>query len=439
MNLFFENLKQNYSTLKVPHFVQNQLVSEFEGDSRNAPIMLIIKAIQSSKKNTVQFESVSLDTQIQWFEKIKLLLEQNQKAIIQWEAMLQGNAEEKHAQGTIKPLLDKIREMLNLLQVSNWQEPQAKPTIGCITPATYSFFEIGWRILFSLFHRTPIIIKPAVRTAATSLIWVEILKTIELPESWIQIIQGDGKTVGQFILDHPGISHLSVSASYQTVRTIAKNISFLEKKYQFYTSGKNAIILLSGFPFQEKISEIAKLLVLSTDGSPMSVSKIFITETIEKEFKSLLVKELESLSATNFAKLSAEKAQQLQTVGARLVAEGANKLFQDPSFLLLADLTNCSEWHQEASELPIVNITTVKYQHEIPKWLNNTAFGHSIFVFGESEKVERFSKKVEARNVFINPKEINNGFYFGFKQSSFGEVGFELPNSFFSFSKQIIG
>lgn len=438
MNLFFENLKQNYRTTKVPHFVQNQLVSEFEGDSANASLMMIIKAIQSSKKNTTQFESVGLDTQIQWFIKIKTQLEQNQKAIAQWEALLQGNTEEQHAKGTIKPLLDMIDEMLALLQNPNWQEPQAKSTIGAITPATYSFFEIGWRILFSLFHKTPIIIKPSVRTAATSLIWVEILKTLDIPESWIQIIQGEGKTVGQFLMDHPGISNLSVSASYQTIRNLVKNVSLLEKKYQFYSSGKNSMILLPGFSFQDNMADLAKLVVLSADGSSMAISKIFITEAIEKEFKALLVKELETLSSAYFSKLSSEKIQQLQAVAASLVAEGANKLFQQDSFLLLADLTNCSEWHQEASDLPIVNITTVKYQHEIPKWINNTPFGHSIFVFGEPEKAERFSKKVEARNIFINPKEINNGFYFGLKQSSFGEVGFELPNSFFSFSKKII-
>jgi acyl-CoA reductase-like NAD-dependent aldehyde dehydrogenase len=270
------------------------------------------------------------------------------------------------------------------------------------------------------------------------LIWVEILKTLDIPESWIQIIQGEGKTVGQFLMDHPGISHLSVSASYQTIRNLAKNVSFLDKKYQFYSSGKNSIILLPGFSFQDNLAQIAKLLVLSADGSPMSIAKIFITEAIEKEFKTLLVKELENISPAYFSKLQTAKIQQLQTVGASLVAEGANKLFQRESFLLLADLSNCSEWHQEASDLPIVNITTVKYQHEIPKWINNTPFGHSILVFGEPDKAERFSKKVEARNIFINPKEINNGFYYGLKQSSFGEVGFELPNSFFSFSKKII-
>lgn len=437
MDLFFENLKQTYHTIKVPHLIQNQLVAEFEGDSRNASFMTIIKAIQSSKKNVVQFESVDIQTQIQWFEKIQTLLQQHQQAIAAWEVLLQGQTEEKHVKATVKPLIDKIDEMLSLLRSTNWQEPLAKSTIGAITPATNSFFEIGWRILFSIFHKTPIIIKPALRTAATSLIWAKILKTLELPESWIQIIQGEGKVVGQFLIDHPGISHISVSANYQTIKAIAKKISILEKKYQFYTSGKNALIFLQGFSFQEAMPDLAKLLVLSADGSPTAISKIFITESMEKEFKALLVKQLELLPAIYFSNLSIDKPQKLQSLGASLITEGANKLFQRESFLLVADLTNCSEWHQEASELPIINITTVKYQHEIPKWLNNTSFGHSAFVFGDQDKAEKFSKKLEVRNVFINPKEIHNGFYFGLKQSSFGDVGFDLPNDFFSFTKQI--
>ena len=59
----------------------------------------------------------------------------------------------------------------------------------------------------------------------------------------------------------------------------------------------------------------------------------------------------------------------------------------------------------------------------------------SVFILGEEEKAQRFSKKVEVRNIFINPTRIRNGFFYGCKNSGFGDLDFALPNSFFSYAK----
>ena len=115
--------------------------------------------------------------------------------------------------------------------------------------------------------------------------------------------------------------------------------------------------------------------------------------------------------------------------------EEAKMIFGNNRFSFYSDLPNCSELHQENLELPIFNLTAVKYAHEIARWANNNSYGHSMAIFGPAEKATKLFQKAEVGKVFLNPLPMYFENIVPVKSSSFGDVSLNLPSSFYSYCK----
>lgn len=456
----FSELTTQKQTIKIPNYINNEKSYNFEDkeiqnssyfDSSlkivtgNAQITDLIKAIQLSKKNNALFEEISFTSQMKQFEAILTSLEENKKEIATLEAHFQGTSVNFQLENSLNPLIGKIKNIIAAGALLEQSYFSAKPTIGVITGRSLSFFEIGKSIINSIYHKTPIIVKASTQSAISSLIWIEIIEPLELPNSFIQFVQGSGPQVGNFLVQHPGLVNISFSGSFNVAKTIFKNFDPIDKKYQMFLGGKNSMVVLSDFDFKNNMNKIVKPLVNFSGKYHLSFPRIYLTEGIEKEFKKSIqgaLSEVMPLTSIDqefgFLPLNELEKEKMEKEIKLLSSEGANNLFQAPYFHFFSELPNCSEWHHQSSDLPIFNLTSVKYQYEIQKWINNTPFGHSLAVFGTEEKAMKFAKKIEVENIWLDSKPIANDFLKGIKASGFGDLDLNLPSSFFSYIKKII-
>jgi acyl-CoA reductase-like NAD-dependent aldehyde dehydrogenase len=101
--------------------------------------------------------------------------------------------------------------------------------------------------------------------------------------------------------------------------------------------------------------------------------------------------------------------------------------------LFLLDLPNCSDFQQEELPAPVFPIITVKYQHEIAKWLNNTSYGNLATIWGDHDKALKIAEKLEVGAIWLNhwmrPQDESP---WGIKQSAFGIHENRATGSFFS-------
>ncbi len=417
--------------------VESYFQSDVAFHVKSAEIMQLVTAIQQSKKAQTKMENWGVNEIKNCFEKIRNTIENNKIKLAGVEAHFQGTTRRFQVQWSIEPMVQVINDLLSKLEV--YERVSPKGLIGAITPKANSFYEIGWRIVYALFHKDGIVVKPATETAISALCWQEILKDCDLPDGLISFVHGPGAVIGQFLMDHPGVRNISFSGAYDTLKSYPIS---LEKKYQFFFNGKNSVCVLNDFDFKTGMKDILRLFVEHNGRGVFSPTRLFVIDSMEKEFKLALAEHLLTLPTLKsiddefgYLPLRANEKKRLSELKSRFESEEAKVIYGNENFLFFSDLANCSELFQENLELPIFNLTGVKYAHEMLKWLNNTSFGHSVVIFGPEEKTRKLGIKSEVGRVILNPMPLKNEHVSAVKLSGFGDVSFSVPNSFFSYTK----
>lgn len=404
---------------------------------KEADAIQVITKIQSTKKAQAKLENWDVNEVRTRFEKIRSIIVENKTAIAGLEAHFQGTTRKFQLQWSVEPMLEILEQLLS--QCEKFDVASAKGLVGAITPKASSFYEIGWRILYSVFHKDGVLIKPATETALSAVIWQEILRDCDLPEGLVSFVFGSGGTVGKLLFDHPGVRNLSFSGSYDTLKSYQLT---LEKKYQLFFNGKNAVCVLSDFDFKNQMKNLVQLFVEHNGRSVFSPSRLFVIDTVEKEFKLALAAHLLNLPMLSsiddefgYLPLRDSEKKKMAEIKGRFESEEAKIIYGNENFLFYSDLANCSELYQENLELPVYNLTAVKYSHEMAKWLNNSSFGHSVVIFGPEEKSKKLAMKSEVGKVILNPMPLKNEWVNPVKMSGFGELNDAIPNSFYSYVK----
>lgn len=417
----------------IPSFFDSRMVFQV----KPAEPLQIVTKIPQAKKAQIKIENWDASEIEIRLEKIKNIIVENQWAIAGLEAHFQGTTREFQQRWSVEPLVRIIDDLLMNLEKVSVVAPIG--LIGAITPRTNSFFEIGWRVLYSLFHKDCLLVKPATETALTGLIWQEILRDCDIPSGLVGFVYGPGASVGKLLMDHPGVRNISFSGGYDSLKTYSLS---LEKKYQFFFNGKNAMCVLSDFDFKTNMNRLARIFVEHNGRGVFSSSRLFVIDSTEKEFKQALALCLASIPMLmsiddefGYLPLRAAEKIKMAEIRHRFESEGAKFLYENENFLFYSDLPNCSELFQENLELPVFNLTGVKYSHEMLKWLNNSSFGHSVIIFGPEEKAKKLSMKSEVGKVIFNPEPLENEWVIPVKMSGFGDLSFSIPNSFYSYVK----
>ncbi len=425
----------NLSGLPFSHKIESYFDSRISIRVVDSDSMQVIGKIQMAKKAQIKIENwdqFEIENRLQKL-KDQILIHSDQIATI--EAHFQGTSKDYQMRWAVQPVLNKIEFLLENKALS--EGLVSKGLIGGITPKAHSFYEIGWRVLYSIFHKDALLIKPATEGVLSSLLWLELLKCCDLPSDLIAFVYGEGKTIGRFIMDHPGVRHISFSGAFETLKSYSLS---LEKKYQFYFNGKNSVGVLADFDFHYRMPEIVRSFIEHNGKSVFSPSRLFVLESFEKEFISVLKDYLQKVPNLNsiddhfgLLPLRSFETTRLNQTRSQIEREDAKLIFGNDRFAVYSDLPNCSEIHQENLELPVFSVTAVKYSHEIARWANNNSFGHSFSIFGSPEKAIKQSQKSEVGKVFVNPNPLLFENVVPVKSSSFGDVRFELPNMFYSY------
>ena len=92
--------------------------------------------------------------------------------------------------------------------------------VGSISPWNYPLQMAGWKILPAIAAGNTIVLKPAEITPLTSLLFAEIASEAGLPDGVVNVITGDGPTVGARLLRHPEVAMVSFTGSTAVGRTV---------------------------------------------------------------------------------------------------------------------------------------------------------------------------------------------------------------------------
>lgn len=115
---------------------------------------------------------------------------------------------------------------------------------GVITPWNFPMAIPSWKMMPALVSGNTVVFKPATFTPRMAIRLAEVLEVAGLPAGVVNVVLGDGKNVGDPIIEHPDVPLISFTGSTATGTDVAVRAARLNKRITLEMGGKNAIIVM---------------------------------------------------------------------------------------------------------------------------------------------------------------------------------------------------
>ncbi|WP_419161213.1 aldehyde dehydrogenase family protein [Candidatus Palauibacter sp.] len=166
---------------------------------------------------------------------------------------------------------------------------------GIITPFNFPIAVPSWKIFPALLCGNSIIYKPSEDVPHSAHRFVEILLEAGLPPECVQLLHGRGETIGQAIVEHPGVPGLSFTGSTETGSRIGEIAGRMHKRLSLEMGGKNAQIVLPDADFDLALEGVLWGAFGTTGQRCTATSRLLLQNDIHDEFVEKLCYEARSL------------------------------------------------------------------------------------------------------------------------------------------------
>jgi acyl-CoA reductase-like NAD-dependent aldehyde dehydrogenase len=116
--------------------------------------------------------------------------------------------------------------------------------VGAITPWNFPIAIPSWKIAPAIVCGNTVVFKPAGDTPLLAELFVEIFEEAGLPPGVLNIVHGEGKTVGEYLVKHPDVPLISFTGSRDVGAQVQTNAGPFLKNVHLELGGKNAVIVM---------------------------------------------------------------------------------------------------------------------------------------------------------------------------------------------------
>jgi aldehyde dehydrogenase (NAD+) len=319
--------------------------------------------------------------------------------------------------------------------------------VALITPWNFPVAIPAWKLAPALVSGNAVVIKPATQAPAMTLELAKALAEAGLPKGVLNVVIGEGRTVGGELAGNPAVAALSFTGSYTVGNQIYQQLAQRMARAQMEMGGKNPTIVLA----DADLDLAAKLVTIAgfglTGQACTATSRVIVEKGVADSFTAKLVERAQAIKVGNglregVAMGPAVSKQQLSgnlnyldiavAEGAKLVWGGQRLTdgdFAHGHFMQPTILGGVSPTMRIACEEvfgPVVAIIRVENFDEALAVANGVDVGLSAsIVTRDLKKAMQYAERIEAGVVKIN--QISTGLAL---QAPFGGVKKSSTDSF---------
>ncbi|PYR91848.1 MAG: betaine-aldehyde dehydrogenase [Acidobacteria bacterium] len=315
--------------------------------------------------------------------------------------------------------------------------------VAAIVPWNFPLLLTAWKVAPALACGNTIVIKPASQTPLTAIALAEVAAEVGLPPGVLNVITGPGSSVGQAIVEHPGIDKIAFTGDTATGKSIMRSAADTLKKITLELGGKSPNIIFPDADLDAALRGATTGIFYGKGEVCAAGSRLLVDRSIKDQFMEKLAARTKKMVAgdpldpkTRYGALASKK--QLETVqryvdtakkeGAALVAGGARAdigtgkgyFFQPTVFdKVTPEMTIARE---EIFGPVLATIDFADLDEAIAR-ANSTQYGLAAAVWTRDiKKAHYVARKLQAGTVWINTYNIYDTAapFGGYKASGFG-------------------
>jgi len=255
------------------------------------------------------------------------------------------------------------------------------------------------KVFPALLMGCPIVLKPAPESPLSAYLLGEAAVAAELPEGLLSIVNG-GVEVGEYLVGHPGVDHVTFTGSPGAGRAIAGTCSRLLRPVTLELGGKSAAIVLPGVDMAPYVGALVGGSLRNCGQICVSTNRVLVHTGDRDRVVAQLVDHIAGLRlgdpydpATDFGPLAAERQRTLVegfiasglSDGAALALGGKRPAalprgwYVEPT--VFVDVDNAMRIAQEEIFGPVLSVITYSDEAEAVAIANDSRYGLGGAVF----------------------------------------------------------
>jgi betaine-aldehyde dehydrogenase len=317
-----------------------------------------------------------------------------------------------------------------------------------ITPWNYPLLQLSWKVAPALAAGNTVVIKPSEVTPLTSVLLVRLLEEAGAPRGVVNILLGDGRSVGAPLTEHPAVDMVSFTGGLATGQAIMRAGAATVKRIAVELGGKNPNIVFADTDFETVVDNAVTAVFLHAGQVCSAGARLIVEDALHDDLVAEIGRRADRIrlgngldegtesgplvSAAQRAKIE-DFVASAHAEGARLVAGGHRPdepdlqkgFFYRPT--VFADVRRDMRVIREETFGPILTVERFRTEEEAIALGNDTEYGLSGAVWtGDAGRGERVARALRHGTVWINDfgPYVPGAEWGGFKRSGNGrELG----------------
>lgn len=161
--------------------------------------------------------------------------------------------------------------------------------IAMITPWNSPLLLLAWKLPAALAAGNTVVIKPSEFTSASTLEFVQLFERAGFPEGVVNVVTGDGPTVGAPLVEHPQVAKVAFTGSDVAGRRIYEAAAGEFKKVSLELGGKSPNIVFDDADLDAAVSGAVSGIFAASGQTCIAGSRLLVQTSIHDEVVDRLV------------------------------------------------------------------------------------------------------------------------------------------------------